>query len=156
MPKKAERNYLIADIPDDLHPLDYNTHQRRADVLQKMIDAGHPYGINQSRLAKHYGVDQGTISRDVKEIQSYLSESLGDYAVSLTQTAFENIYNSFMQTDDKEKAWKVLMDWNKWLENRGAIRTQPKTIAIESRVKDMSKAELLEMLDALTETDDSE
>jgi hypothetical protein len=152
----SDRNYLVADIPDDLPPDQFNAHQRRADILQKMIDAGHPYGIKQSKLAKLYGVSQQIISRDVKEIQSYLSESLGDYAVSLTQTAFENIYNSFMRNDDKEKAWRVLMDWNKWLENRGALKQTPKTIAIESRVKDMSKAELMEMLDALTEETDSE
>jgi len=90
----------------------------------------------------------------MKEIQLFLKDTLGDYAVSLTQIAFEKIYNKNMQSENYEVAWKVLMDWNKWLENRGALNQEPKTIKVEHRLKDMSKDELLEMLDGIIEEDE--
>ncbi|NCU27354.1 hypothetical protein EOM86_11655 [Candidatus Nomurabacteria bacterium] len=122
--------------------------------MQRIIDVGHPYGIKQSVLAERYGVSQSQISLDMKEIQLFLKDTLGDYAVSLTQIAFEKIYNKNMQSENYEVAWKVLMDWNKWLENRGALNQEPKTIKVEHRLKDMSKDELLEMLDGIIEEDE--
>ena len=47
-----EIDYATVDVPEDESPENYHYTARRADLLQRVQEAGHPSAINQSQLAR--------------------------------------------------------------------------------------------------------
>ncbi len=151
-------NYLLVDIPEDKEPTEFSTDERRADILVNVIfEHGHPYAVSQAKLAKRYGVTQQSISTDIKVLGSFMGQqNLQEYAFTLTQATFERVHRNLRERGDDKDLFRVTLDWNKWLEDRGAITQQPKTINVEHRLKDMSLEELLEVLDESHEDGEEE
>lgn len=70
-------DYTVLEPPDETPPTEYSTHQRRADVLQLVIEAGSPFVVNQSHLADKYDVHRSTISRDLDRLRESIDSQLG-------------------------------------------------------------------------------
>ena len=112
-------NYEEIAAPEGKNPCEYDSIERRADLLRTIYREGHPYAIPQVVLAKRYGVSQQQICSDMKELREYISMNAGVDIGVRTKVAFERIYTSLLEKGDEMGAWKVIMDWVRWTDDRG-------------------------------------
>lgn len=71
-------DYEAVDVPEDKEAADYSYAERRAEILDRIKDAGHPRRINQTELADRYGCTQQNISKDMTALADYVDETLGN------------------------------------------------------------------------------
>jgi hypothetical protein len=147
-PVAEDIDYIDVQVPE-LDPKDFNYQERRAEILQFIFKAGHPYGIKQIDLARRYGVSGEQISQDVKVLRLYIRKTLGDNYMELTKAAFERCYRDLLDMDKPKDAFDVVMQWSKWLEARGIAESKPQVIEIKNRLPDMSKDEIMGLLNEL-------
>ncbi|WP_331235146.1 hypothetical protein [Natronorarus salvus] len=122
-------DYTAIEPPETKPIEEYTTHERRADLLRRLVDAGSPFAINQTRQADRYGVHRSTISRDMDRLRESVDDRLGADAKLTTRVLFESIIGELLEASDwkaKKAAWDVVMDWNEWLADLGEQHREPK------------------------------
>lgn len=120
-------DYSAIEIPTEEAPENYHYTVRRADLFNRILEAGSPAGMNQTDLAEYYGVDQSQISRDIDAIGEHVAESLGSRATLSTRAAFERIRRELFAEGEWKQAWDVIMNWNDWLAKVGVITARLRT-----------------------------
>jgi len=118
-------NYAAMEPPDSTPATEYSTHQRRADILRRIREAGSPFAITQSRLADRYDVHESTISRDMNRLRESIDDHLGNDAKLLTRTLLEKTVRELQAEGEWKAAWDVVMDWNDWLAAVGEQERAP-------------------------------
>ena len=118
-------DYSALDPPDEKAPEDFSTHERRAAVLQIVINSGTPAQVNQRRLADYFDVHPSTISRDMDRLRESIDSHLGNDATLTTRALFEKTVTELQEDGEWKKAWNVCMEWAEFLENRGALDREP-------------------------------
>jgi hypothetical protein len=115
-------NYERVSVPREKQPAEYSTHERRAAVLEEIVDAGEPSAVHQGNLADRFDVHESTISRDMDRIGESLLENIG------AENAVIDAYAHMQQTvrDLREEgrikwAWEVRKDWLDFLLEHGAV-----------------------------------
>jgi len=134
-------DYWDIEPPADTPPEDYSTHERRAEVLRLVIEAGSPYAINQSRLADRYGVHRSTISRDMDRLRETVDDHLGRDAKLTTKAVFEAAVEELLAEDDwraKKAALDAVMDWNEWLADIGEQDREPDRVEADIRTRNQT------------------
>lgn len=131
-----EPNYYGHDIPSNKSPDDYTYIERRAEILQYILQRGSPYAVHQARLADRYGVSESQISRDIKRLRKHVDEHLGDDAKLTTRTVFEKTVTELQEQGEWKDAWTVVMDWNEWLADIGEQHREPKHVRQDVAVQD--------------------
>ncbi|MFW6435544.1 MAG: HTH domain-containing protein [Halovenus sp.] len=129
-------DYTALEPPDEKPPVEYTTHERRADVLQQIVEAGSPFAVNQTELADQYGVHRSTISRDMDRLRESVDELLGRDAKLTTRALYESIIGQLLAESDwkaKKAAWDIVMDWNEWLADIGEQHREPDRSEIDVR-----------------------
>lgn len=129
-------DYTALEPPVDTSPDEYDTHERRAEILDLLVEAGNPFDIKQVRLADRYDVHESTISRDMDRLRESVDEHLGTDAKFTTRTLYQNLVKDLLAEDDwkaKAKAWDIQMDWNRWLADLGEQHREPKKSEIDMR-----------------------
>lgn len=129
-------DYTALEPPDGKPPEEFTTHERRADVLRQIVEAGSPFAINQSTLANRYGVHRSTISRDMDRLRESVDELLGRDAKLTTRALYEAVVGQLLAESDwkaKKAAWDVVMDWNEWLADLGEQHREPDRSEIDVR-----------------------
>lgn len=126
-------NYLAIDPPDGKPVEDYSPPERRAEILQLLIEAGSPFAIKQCRLADRYGVHESTISRDMDRLRESVDHHLGADAKLTTRAVFEKTVRELQAEGEWKSAWDVVMDWSSWLADRGAIEREPMRSELDVR-----------------------
>lgn len=123
-----EPNYYAYDIPQYKHPEDYTYLERRAEILDYILQRGSPYAIHQSRLADRYGVTDGQISQDMGRLRKHITEHLGDEIKFTTRVVFEKTIRELQDQGKWKDAWDVVMDWNEWLADIGEQQREPTNV----------------------------
>lgn len=115
-------NYANVHIPGHKDPVEYSYTERRAELFQMIVEAGHPDLVNQSRLAEYYGVDQSTISRDMSHIRDEVEEELADDAKFMTRVVYKKAIRETVEQakdDDSNVSWmeatELIDRWNEFL-----------------------------------------
>lgn len=129
-------DYSAVNPPDDAPPADYSHHERRAEILQVLIEAGSPSAVNQSRLADRYDVHDSTISRDMDRLRESVTDHLGTEAKFTTRTLYQHVVDELLEEDDwkaTKAAWDVAMDWNEWLGDVGEQHREPDRVEADVR-----------------------
>lgn len=124
----AHPDYAALEPPQETPPAEYTTHQRRAEILQLIINAGSPHAVTQTRLADRYDVHDSTISRDMDRLRESIDEHLGDNAKLTTRALFEKTIHDLRDADDwraTKAAFDAVMDWNDWLADIGEQHREP-------------------------------
>ena len=62
---------------------------------------------------------QQQISKDMQAIREFISLNMGSELEVRAKLAFEKIYRSLLDKDEDLAAWKVVIDWTKWIDDRG-------------------------------------
>lgn len=125
--------YSDIDIPKDKDRTEYSHVERRAELLQVLLAAGHPGNINQAALARTYGVTPQMLSKDMKAIrQEFVKHSTND-AEFITQAIFHKALKTMAKSDSHDtlfKAARLAKEWNDWLFDMGRQRRAPQEMNI--------------------------
>lgn len=115
-----EPDYYNLEVPDDKDPSEYHYTERRAAILNLIIQRGSPYAIpTQTELAERYDVAQSSISKDLEHIRDHVDEHLGGDAKLTTRVVYERAVRELMDEGKHEEAFDIVMKWNKWLQDIG-------------------------------------
>ena len=138
-------DYSTIKPPDEKPKPKFDHHERRADLLRRVISAGSPYAVNQSELADEYAVDRSTICRDMKRLRESVDDALGDDAKLTARTVFERVLEDLHDADDwraSRAAFETVMRWQEWLAELGEQHREPNRseldVDIRSRSVDVS------------------
>ena len=125
MPSNQAPDYYQVDVPQQKAPEDYHYTERRAEILQLILDRGTPHGINQNRLAERYDVSPSQISQDMDRLRSHVDQHLGRQAKMTTRAAYQQTVQKLQEDGEWKKAWDVVMEWNRWLQDIGKQEKEP-------------------------------
>jgi len=130
------------DIPSGKAPEDYTYHERRAELLQAAIEAGHPDMLNRTRFADRYDVDPSTVTRDIQALQEEIHDDLSTDAEFVTATIYRRAIREKADKGEWMEAVELVESWNEWLYDTGQQEKAP------------DKMEMDMDLDASIETDE--
>lgn len=108
-------NYADVHVPDATPLEELNTTSRRARLLDRLKERGHPDGINQTELADEFNVHPSTISRDFDALREEIAENVGDEADIVTHEVYRDAVDDLMADGRHDEALDLLDDWNRWL-----------------------------------------
>ena len=134
-------DYSTIEPPEGKRSEEYTHHERRADLLREIVDAGSPFAINQSELAEDYGVDRSTLCRDMKRIRESVDDALGDDAKLTARAVFERVLEDLQDADDwraSRAAFETVMDWQEWLTELGEQHREPNRSELDVDVRSRS------------------
>lgn len=121
-------DYTTMEPPDEKPPTELSTHERRADILQVLIEAGEPSAVTQRHLADKYDVHESTVSRDMDRLRESINTHLGTDAKFTTRTLYQHVVRELLAVDDwraTKAAWDVAQEWNEWLAEIGEQHREP-------------------------------
>jgi AcrR family transcriptional regulator len=128
----------ITPDPPDKDPTEYSFVERRAEILDLVMEAGSHRKLNKLQLADRYDVSRRTIFYDFERLNEFLEETLGERAKMRTQVWFERIVDDLLDEGEHRDAWRTIMEWNEWLADRGAIETVPDQMEVDATVREAS------------------
>jgi len=126
-------DYRSVELPDaDEKPrTEWHYTQRRAELLQRIRDAGHPGRLNQGELADEYGVSQQQISKDMKRIGQSIRSALDDNRRVLTvDSTVQRAIRGLLEDGDYYKAGQLALDYDEWVSGEsGGVSGTDESIA---------------------------
>lgn len=130
------------------------TGERRAYLYNIYKENG--YFPNQQRTyAKYFDVNQSVISRDIKRITKYILDNTDwDKAKTDIDLFADTVKEKLMENGESYKAWKVLSDKAKILQDLGKIEKAPERVEVDIGENNVEKA--LEEIDKELENVDLE
>jgi len=138
--------YNTVPIPEGKNPRKFTFHERRAEILKLIVEAGHPGAISQSQLAKRYGKSQPQIHEDIKAIGEEIVKDMGTDADFIIHTVFNKAIKRAAGSPsikDNIMAAKTAKDWADYLMDSGVKQRAPQEI----QVNDSLRTALYEELD---------
>lgn len=141
---EEQPDYTRAQPPEEKPPSEYSTQERRADILQTIIEeAGSPSAVNQRDLAQKYDVHESTVSRDMDRLRESINEHLGTDAKFTTRTLYQHVVRDLLSEDDwraTKAAWDVAQEWNEWLAEIGEQHREPQRSEIDVDMRSQKTA----------------
>lgn len=111
--------YKDVTVPEDTPPEDYNYIQRRAELLQRLIEAGHPDRLSRTQCAEQYDVHPSTITRDIQALREEIRSDISTDADFVSHVLFQKALRDTVEREAWSEAINILESWNKWLSDRG-------------------------------------
>lgn len=121
----SDHDYLNITPPPDLAPEEFSYVQRRAVLLDRVLEVGGLSGVSNVRPAEHFDVNRSTIKRDLDALGEYLHHYLDDGAdVDIrTFSLHRRLLDDLLAEDDwraKAKAWEIHRSFAEWVGGRSA------------------------------------
>lgn len=139
-------------IPEEKDPEDYSYHERRAELLQFALEAGHPDMLSRTEFAKHYGVVVSTITKDFNALRDEIRDELGSDAEFITEAVYQKALKELMKDEEWAQAVDTVEKWNNWLFEIGVQERAPQRVEADvTQRTESTETETYELL-----SDDSE
>jgi len=122
---KNDPDYYHVDVPGKKAPEDYTYVERRAEILNLILERGSPHGVKQARLAERYDVSESQISQDMDRLRSHVDNHLGRSAKMTTRALYQKTIEDLRDEGEYREAFEVAMEWNRWLQDIGKQETEP-------------------------------
>ena len=123
-------------IPEEKNPKEYTYLERRAALLEKILEKGHPSFIHQANEAKYYGISTSQLNNDMKAIKKDIKENLGVDAEVVTKTVFHKAIKELQKKGEHYKAAVLAARWYDWLFDIGAKRKTPERIEVTDKTEE--------------------
>lgn len=120
-------SYKDVEIPPDKPPGEFNTTERRSELLAFAIEAGHPDLLGRTEMADYYDVVPSTITKDIQHLRDEIKNELGTDAEFITHTVFQKAIREKTREENWEAAVAMVREWNEWLFQMDAIGTGENT-----------------------------
>ena len=119
---KPKKKVNMSETEPEKDRKEYDAHERRKEIFDLIIKAGHPKSVSQTQLAKIYGVSQVMIHKDFRAIAEKVKKELPNDAEFITHVVFQSAIRSLSKGDnaDKYKAAMLAKYWNDYLYDIGA------------------------------------
>jgi len=121
----SDRDYYNIDVPQGTDPEQYEWWERRAEILDLILQRGTPHGVNQARLAERYGVSESQISQDMDRLRQHVDQHLGQSAKMTTRAVYQKAVEQAKSNGEWRDAFELTMEWNEWLQDIGEQETEP-------------------------------
>jgi hypothetical protein len=107
--------------------VDLNAYERRAVLLDRILDAGHPRALDatQEDLADEFGVSQSTISDDVQILLEWMGDNLTRDSFALMDMVYRSSVRNLMEDGEYRDAARTVSDWIETLADIGAVDRVP-------------------------------
>lgn len=115
-------DYAKVAVPANKPPDEYSREERRADLLDRVLDAGHPSRISQTRLSGEYGVNQSTVSRDLDALAKSIEAHVGNRQALTVEAVYEKSIRGMLDSEDYRGAAKFVGEWDSWVTERTDLR----------------------------------
>lgn len=130
-----QRDYYHVDVPSQKPPEDYEWWERRAEILNLILERGSPHGVTQNRLAERYDVSKSQISQDMDRLREHVDEHLGRSAKMTTRALYQKTIETLRDEGEYREAFEVVMEWNRWLQDIGQQETEPEKHEISGELE---------------------
>lgn len=114
-------DYRSTDVPDDKSPDKYSYAERRAEILRRIEDVGHPGLLNGAELARRYDVTRQSIYNDFDVLGEYVTDTVGERVDLKINAIFDKAIRGLLQQQEYRKAAKTASEFGQWVEARHEI-----------------------------------
>lgn len=132
-------DYSAVTMPEGPYE-DATVEQRRAVLLKRIEQAGHPGAVAQTyrELGDEFDVSKATIHRDMQLLAEWCAENIERDHVSIMDAVFRGAVLDLVQ--DGKRAWaaEVGKEWFGWLADMGAIERVPRNVNLDHTVRQAS------------------
>jgi len=135
--------YKDIEIDPAKDPEDYTYHERRSELLQFAIEAGHPDMLSRQKFAERYDVAPSTITRDIQALRDDIHEDLSEDAELISSIIYRKAIREKADRGEYMEAVEILESWNEWLFDTGQQERAPDRMEMDldaSIEKDERKA----------------
>lgn len=128
----SEPDYSAIPVPDEKEPEEYTYNERRADILKRIEEKGHPWDFNYSELGRKYDVSHTQIRKDFDRLKEWYQDKIGNDSMVASELAYRRIIQGHLDSGDFNKARKALDSWNSWLQDTGEQDKEPEKHEIDA------------------------
>lgn len=124
-------DYSMVDIPRGKPPENYTYAERRAEILQLILKAGHPGLVSRTELSHRYGTSIQQITKDIQVLTEGVREWMGRDAELVTNAVYRKAIDGHLKSSnlkDHAKAAELLAKWNEQLFHFGIRKKTPESI----------------------------
>ena len=109
-------NYSAVDLPSK-DPTEYSYVERRAELLQRVKEAGEPSVLNQTELADTFGVSQQQISKDLDRLATHIHDRMidRDRRAFVVENVVRRSIRGLLDDEEYRKAAQTAMDYDDWI-----------------------------------------
>jgi len=109
-------DYSAVDLPSK-DPTDFSYVERRAELLQRVKEAGEPSVLNQTELADTFGVSQQQISKDLDRLAGHVRERMidRDRRAFVVENVVRRSIRGLLDEEEYRKAAQTAMDYDDWI-----------------------------------------
>ena len=109
-------DYSAVDLPSK-DPTEYSYVQRRAELLQRVKEAGEPSVLNQTELADTFGVSQQQISKDLDRLATHVRDRMidRDRRAFVVESVVRRSIRGLLDEEEYRKAAQTAMDYDDWI-----------------------------------------
>lgn len=151
--------YSETVVPDNKPPHEYTYHERRAELLKFIVEAGHPDRISRKRMGERYDCDPSLITKDINLLGEQIGEELNGDAEMVMSTLFRKALKELAAEEEWREAIDVGMEYQDWLFDTGEQRKEPERHEItqdpgEAYLAMMEEAEAEEAAERRSDADE--
>ena len=109
-------DYSAVDLPSK-DPTDFSYVERRAELLQRVKEAGEPSVLNQTELADTFGVSQQQISKDLDRLATHVRDRMidRDRRAFVVENVVRRSIRGLLDDEEYRKAAQTAMDYDDWI-----------------------------------------
>lgn len=109
-------DYSAVDLPSK-DPTDFSYVERRAELLQRVKEAGEPSVLNQTELADTFGVSQQQISKDLDRLATHVRDRMidRDRRAFVVENVVRRSIRGLLNEEEYRKAAQTAMDYDDWI-----------------------------------------
>ncbi|MFC6823812.1 hypothetical protein [Halopelagius fulvigenes] len=126
-------DYASAEIPEDEAPENYSWQARRAEILRRIKEAGHPAALNQAELGREFGTSRQNINNDMDALADYVEDNLGRRRALTAKCVFDRCLEGLLEQEEYAAAARVVRNREEWLTEREDLRE------LEERIENISE-----------------
>jgi len=150
-----ETNYYEIPVPDgdDFEEWSYN--ERRAYILEKIIEKGDPNLVSRTKMGEKFGVSQQQISKDIHRISKSILDNTDTAKFALEiETAFKKMKREAIEKEDYNLYRKTMGDWSDWLFDMGKLDKAPEKHEVKHDADEDIKDKTDELIKLVRENKD--
>lgn len=117
--------YKDVNIEPGKDPADYSYNERRSELLDFAIEAGHPDMLSRKKFAERYDVHPSTIVRDIQALRDEIHEDLSSDAELISSVIYRKALREKAEQKEYMDAVEILESWNEWLFDTGQQERAP-------------------------------
>jgi hypothetical protein len=116
MRDNSPTDYGSVSIPEDKSPKNYHWTERRAEILQRIEEKGHPSAVSQTALTERYGVSHGQISQDMDALADHVRDRLHDRGrrALVVDSVVQHCVQELMEEGKYRKAAMTVLEWSEF------------------------------------------